>query len=50
MSLNAADEGKYEFVYFERLDGEFNKVTKFYKSKVEELLKEAADLNEQMEV
>ncbi|CAA2959951.1 phosphate transporter PHO1 homolog 3-like [Olea europaea subsp. europaea] len=37
MFLNAADGGKYELVYFERLDGEFNKVVKFYKSKVEKV-------------
>ncbi|CAI9785254.1 unnamed protein product [Fraxinus pennsylvanica] len=50
MFLNAADEGgKYELVYFEKLDGEFNKVVKFYKSKVEEVMKEAAVLNKQME-
>lgn len=50
MFLNAADEGgKYELVYFEKLDCEFNKVAKFYKSKVEEVMKEAAALNKQME-
>ncbi|KAJ6891671.1 hypothetical protein NC651_025000 [Populus alba x Populus x berolinensis] len=32
-----------------RLDDEFNKVDKFYRSKVEEVLKEAAMLNEQMD-
>ncbi|KAL9352089.1 hypothetical protein Peur_054769 [Populus x canadensis] len=41
--------GEYELVFFRRLDDEFNKVDKFYRSKVEEVLKEAAMLNEQMD-
>ncbi|KAI3467310.1 hypothetical protein Pfo_023973 [Paulownia fortunei] len=50
MFLMAADEGgEYELVYFKRLDDEFNKVLKFYKLKVEEVMKEAAVLNKQME-
>ncbi|CAA2933642.1 phosphate transporter PHO1 homolog 3-like [Olea europaea subsp. europaea] len=49
MFLDADDGGQYELVYFEKLDGEFNKVAKFYKSKVEEVMKEAAVLNKQME-
>lgn len=50
MFLNAADEGgESELVYFKRLDDEFNKVIKFYKAKVEEVMKEAADLNQQMD-
>ncbi|CAA3021115.1 phosphate transporter PHO1 homolog 3-like [Olea europaea subsp. europaea] len=50
MFLNAADEGgESELVYFKRLDDEFNKVIKFYKAKVEEVMKEAADLNKQMD-
>lgn len=50
MFLNAADDGgEYELVYFKRLDDEFNKVLKFYKVKVEEVMKEAAVLNRQME-
>ncbi|XP_022945625.1 phosphate transporter PHO1 homolog 3-like [Cucurbita moschata] len=46
-----ADEegGEYELVYFRSLDREFNKVDKFYKSKVEEVLKEASVLNKQMD-
>lgn len=48
--LMASDEGgEYELVYFRRLDDEFNKVEKFYRSKVEEVLKEAAMLNKQMD-
>ncbi|KAJ6324858.1 hypothetical protein OIU76_012034 [Salix suchowensis] len=41
--------GEYELVYFRRLDDEFNRVEKFYRSKVDEVLKEAAMLNEQMD-
>ncbi|KAJ0095394.1 hypothetical protein Patl1_16793 [Pistacia atlantica] len=47
--MSADDGGEYELVYFRRLDDEFNKVDKFYKSKVQELLKEAATLNTQMD-
>ncbi|KAF8369668.1 hypothetical protein HHK36_032307 [Tetracentron sinense] len=48
--LMAADEGgEYELVYFRRLDDEFNKVHKFYKAKVEEVMNEAALLNKQMD-
>ncbi|KAG5010935.1 phosphate transporter PHO1 homolog 3-like [Glycine soja] len=48
--LMAAEEGgEYELVYFKRLDDEFNKVDKFYRSKVEEVMKEAAELNKQMD-
>ncbi|XP_028118327.1 phosphate transporter PHO1 homolog 3-like isoform X2 [Camellia sinensis] len=50
MFLRSADEGgEYEIVYFRRLDDEFNKVVKFYREKVEEVMKEAAMLNKQME-
>ncbi|KAK7317968.1 hypothetical protein RJT34_02635 [Clitoria ternatea] len=41
--------GEYELVFFRRLDDEFNKVDKFYRSKVEEVMKEARMLNKQME-
>ncbi|EOA38836.1 hypothetical protein CARUB_v10011174mg [Capsella rubella] len=48
--LMAAEEGgEYELVFFRRLDDEFNKVDKFYKKKVEEVLNEAAMLNKQMD-
>ncbi|XWS64232.1 hypothetical protein CRYUN_Cryun06bG0168700 [Craigia yunnanensis] len=47
--MQADDGGEYEFVYFRRLDDEFNKVDKFYKSKVEEVTKEAEILNKQMD-
>lgn len=49
MFLNASDDGgEYELVYFKRLDDEFNKVLKFYKMKVLEVMNEAAVLNKQM--
>ncbi|KAK8265595.1 hypothetical protein V6Z11_D12G186900 [Gossypium hirsutum] len=41
--------GEYELVYFRRLDDEFNKVDKFYKSKVAEVTQEAEVLNKQMD-
>ncbi|CAH2037813.1 unnamed protein product [Thlaspi arvense] len=48
--LMAAEEGgEYELVFFRRLDDEFNKVSKFYKKKVEEVLEEAMVLNKQMD-
>lgn len=47
--MQADDGGEYELVFFRRLDDEFNKVNKFYKSKVEEVTKEAEVLNKQMD-
>ncbi|XP_075524009.1 phosphate transporter PHO1 homolog 3-like [Primulina tabacum] len=48
--LNVHDEGgEYELVYFKRLDDEFNKVLKFYKEKMKEVVDEAGALNKQME-
>ncbi|XP_073300879.1 phosphate transporter PHO1 homolog 3-like isoform X2 [Primulina huaijiensis] len=48
--LNVHDEGgEYELVYFKRLDDEFNKVLKFYKEKMKEVVDEAGVLNKQME-
>ncbi|MCL7041959.1 hypothetical protein MKW94_001429 [Papaver nudicaule] len=48
--LKSSEQGsEYELVYFRRLDDEFNKVNKFYKSKVEEVMKEADLLNKQMD-
>ncbi|KAM7493903.1 hypothetical protein LguiB_028512 [Lonicera macranthoides] len=50
MFLMADDEGgEYELVYFKRLDEEFNKVVKFYKTKVEEVVEEANVLTKQMD-
>ncbi|XP_022776823.1 phosphate transporter PHO1 homolog 3 isoform X2 [Durio zibethinus] len=48
--LMSSDEGgEYELVYFRRLDDEFNKVDKFYRAKVQEVMKEADLLNKQMD-
>ncbi|CAN6549200.1 unnamed protein product [Malus baccata var. baccata] len=48
--LMAAEEGGVqELEYFKKLDNEFNKVDKFYRSKVDEVMKEAAVLNKQMD-
>ncbi|KAF3966063.1 hypothetical protein CMV_009798 [Castanea mollissima] len=48
--LMSSDEGgEYELDYFRRLDEELNKVNKFYKAKVDEVMKEAAMLNKQMD-
>lgn len=48
--LMAAEEGgEHEMLFFRRLDDEFNKVEKFYKEKVEQVMKEAVMLNKQMD-
>ncbi|KAI9169733.1 hypothetical protein LWI28_016846 [Acer negundo] len=47
--MSSEQGGEYELVYFRRLDDEFNKVDKFYKDKVKEVLKEAEVLNKQMD-
>ncbi|KAI3954393.1 hypothetical protein MKW92_041197 [Papaver armeniacum] len=48
--LMSSEKGaEYELVYFRRLYDEFNKVNKFYKSKVEEVMREADLLNKQMD-
>ncbi|KAK8655831.1 hypothetical protein V6N13_108397 [Hibiscus sabdariffa] len=48
--LKLSEEGgEYELVYFRRLDDEFNKVDKFYKAKMEDVMKEADVLNKQMD-
>ncbi|KAG5240156.1 EXS family protein [Salix suchowensis] len=41
--------GEYELLFFRRLDDEFNKVDRFYRSKVEEVLTEAEMLSKQMD-
>lgn len=46
--MSEEEGGEYELVFFRRLDDEFNKVNRFYKSKVEEVLKEADTLTKQM--
>ncbi|KAL5761719.1 hypothetical protein ACOSP7_017983 [Xanthoceras sorbifolium] len=47
--MSSDDGGEYELVYFRRLDDEFNKVDKFYRAKVMEVMKEAEVLNKQMD-
>ncbi|KAI3989029.1 hypothetical protein MKX01_033065 [Papaver californicum] len=49
MSPEQGSAAEHELVYFKRLDDEFNKVNKFYKNKVEEVMKEADLLNKQMD-
>lgn len=41
--------GENEITFFQKLDDEFNKVNSFFKDKVEEVTKEAASLNKQMD-
>lgn len=48
--LRSAEEGgEFELVFFRRLDFEFNKVIQFYRGKVEEVMKQAEELNVQMD-
>uniref|UniRef100_M4DLL2 EXS domain-containing protein n=1 Tax=Brassica campestris TaxID=3711 RepID=M4DLL2_BRACM len=47
--MTAERGGEYELVFFRRLDDQFNKVEKFYKEKADEVVKEAAALNKQMD-
>ncbi|XP_023638574.1 phosphate transporter PHO1 homolog 2 isoform X1 [Capsella rubella] len=47
--MTAEEGGEYELVFFRRLDDEFNRIEKFYKEKVEEVLKDAVMLNKQMD-
>ncbi|KAF5792014.1 putative SPX domain-containing protein [Helianthus annuus] len=48
--LRSSEEGgDLELVFFRGLDHEFNKVIQFYKSKVEEVVKQADELSQQMD-
>ncbi|KAE8719793.1 Phosphate transporter PHO1-like protein 5 [Hibiscus syriacus] len=47
--MSTEEGGEYELVYFRRLDDEFNKVDKFYRAKMQEVMKEADVLNKQMD-
>lgn len=48
--LKSTEEGgDTEVTFFNKLDYELNKVNKFYKGKVEEVMKEATELNKQMD-
>ncbi|XWS44335.1 hypothetical protein CRYUN_Cryun15aG0036300 [Craigia yunnanensis] len=46
--MSGEEGGEYELVFFRRLDDEFNKVIKFYRKKVEEVMVEADELSKQM--
>ncbi|KAJ0754393.1 putative SPX domain-containing protein [Helianthus annuus] len=46
---SSEDGGDLDLVFFKRLDDEFNKVVRFYKTKVEEVVREAGELNNQMD-
>ncbi|WRX21913.1 SPX domain - like 10 [Theobroma cacao] len=46
--MSGEEGGEYELLFFRRLDDEFNKVIKFYKKKVEEVMVEADELSKQM--
>ncbi|KAK8695841.1 hypothetical protein V6N13_000988 [Hibiscus sabdariffa] len=49
MFLRSGEEGgELELLFFRRLDDEFNKVLRFYKKKVEEVMVEADELSKQM--
>lgn len=47
--MTSEEGGEYEMVFFRRLDDEFNKVSGFYRGKMEEVLREADSLNKQMD-
>ncbi|KAI3794027.1 hypothetical protein L1987_36652 [Smallanthus sonchifolius] len=50
MFFRSSEEGaENELVFFRRLDDEFNKVISFYKSKVDEVVMEAEELDKQMD-
>ncbi|WCJ25701.1 EXS (ERD1/XPR1/SYG1) family protein [Euphorbia peplus] len=50
MFLNAAEDGgEKELFFFRKLDYEFNKVIRFYKKKVDEVMAEGDDLSRQMD-
>ncbi|KAL9226185.1 hypothetical protein vseg_002026 [Gypsophila vaccaria] len=46
--LSGEEVGEDEVKFFEMLDHELNKVSVFYRDRVEEVMKEAVDLNKQM--
>ncbi|KAL5722916.1 hypothetical protein ACHQM5_006376 [Ranunculus cassubicifolius] len=50
MFLMFSEEGGHnELVFFRKLDDEFNKVNRFYRSKMDEVMKEAVVLNKQLD-
>ncbi|KAA3456054.1 phosphate transporter PHO1-like protein 9 [Gossypium australe] len=46
--MSGEEGGEFEILFFRRLDDEFNKVLRFYKKKVEEVMLEADELSKQM--
>ncbi|KAG7033183.1 Phosphate transporter PHO1-like 9, partial [Cucurbita argyrosperma subsp. argyrosperma] len=48
--MSSDQGGENEVVFFRRLDYEFNKVVRFYKKKVGELIVEAEELSKQMDI
>ncbi|GLJ51939.1 hypothetical protein SUGI_1103710 [Cryptomeria japonica] len=49
MFSRTAEQGtEYEVLFFKRLDEELNRVNRFYRGRVEEIVKEAAELNKQI--
>lgn len=46
--MSGEEGGEFELLFFRRLDDEFNKVLRFYKKKVEEVMLEADELSKQM--
>ncbi|KAK0598726.1 hypothetical protein LWI29_037375 [Acer saccharum] len=49
LMANTEDGGEYEQEFFNRLDNEFNKVERFYRFKVQEVMEEAETLSKQMD-
>ncbi|XP_058096370.1 phosphate transporter PHO1 homolog 3-like [Magnolia sinica] len=47
--MSSDDGGECEVIFFKRLDEEFNKVNRFYKANLEEMMNEANSLNRQMD-
>ncbi|MCL7049887.1 hypothetical protein MKW94_025853 [Papaver nudicaule] len=47
--MSDEEGGEHELRFFKRLDEEFNKVNKFYKDKVDQVMNEAAMLTKQMD-
>ncbi|KAK3026238.1 hypothetical protein RJ639_040523 [Escallonia herrerae] len=47
--MSSEEGGEVELMFFRRLDAELNKVVKFYKLKVEEVMEDAEKLNKQMD-
>ncbi|KAK4798000.1 hypothetical protein SAY86_030326 [Trapa natans] len=46
--MSSVEGGEYEVDFFRKLDDEFNKVIRFYRKKVQEVMEEADELTKQM--